>query len=189
MEERLIVGQQALTPDGAVYQIIWDEPYTPVSTPESVALMLELRTPKDAIAGSTCVYNTESADGYPVEWLFSYDGTNWALERVVRGGSAGGGEYKTAEVGFTLNNVNNVGVYGAFTAPNGVVWARTSISSDDNRVLVLCANNGAPSVLTVETGYRFVAPQGDIQIYNDRTVHIQGDGAVTIEPNSSPKPR
>ncbi len=91
MERRFILGQQALTPDGAVYQIIWDEPYNENITPDAVARALSGDAPENTVAGSTCVYNTEDADGYPVEWLFAFDGTNWALDRVVRGGSAGGG--------------------------------------------------------------------------------------------------
>ena len=91
MENRFILGQQALTPDGAVYQIIWDEPYDEHITPDAVAQVLPIRAPEDTVAGSTCIFNTEDADGYPVEWLFAFDGTNWALDRVVRGGSAGGG--------------------------------------------------------------------------------------------------
>lgn len=91
MESRYILGQQALTPDGAVYQIIMDEPYDESTTPDEVAQDLPYLAPEDTIAGSTCIFNTEDADGYPVEWLFAFDGTNWALDRVIRGGSAGGG--------------------------------------------------------------------------------------------------
>lgn len=90
MESRFILVQQALTPDGAVYQIIWGMPYDESIKPKLVAnLGLPPVTPDDAIAGSTCIFNTEDADGYPVEWLFAFDGTDWALERVVRGGSVG----------------------------------------------------------------------------------------------------
>ena len=91
MESRYILGQQALTPDGAVYQIIWDEPYNEDVTPDLVAQVLQYRAPENTVAGSTCIFNTEDADGYPVEWLFAYDGTDWALDRVVRGGSTGDG--------------------------------------------------------------------------------------------------
>lgn len=101
MEERYILGQQALTPDGAVYQIIWDEPYNENITPDAIAQELPNRAPENTVAGSTCIYNTEDADGYPVEWLFAFDGTNWALDRVVRGGSAGGGGGGTSFPTFT----------------------------------------------------------------------------------------
>lgn len=91
MKSRFILGQQALTPDGAVYQIIMDEPYDENTTPDAVVQMLSDDAPENTVAGLTCIYNTEDAGGYPVEWLFAFDGTNWALDRVIRGGSAGGG--------------------------------------------------------------------------------------------------
>lgn len=181
MESRFILGQQALTPDGAVYQIIWDEPYNEIVTPDIVVNGLITRAPEDTVAGSTCIFNTEDADGYPVEWLFAFDGTNWALDRVIRGGSAGGSsEYKTAQVEFLLQNIPHVLVSGAFTDPSGYVFTEKNISSSIHGVSVLCANNGAPSELSVPSGYAFVASQGNIRIQHDDVAYVQGDGTITI---------
>lgn len=181
MEERFILGQQALTPDGAVYQIIWDEPYDERTTPELVAQGLPNRAPDNTVAGSTCIFNTEGEDGYPVEWLFAFDGTNWALERVVRGGSAGGDGYRTAQVEFILEGISSAVVYGAFTDPlNGTVYGKRDIPSSNYKAAVLCSSNGAPSEIYVLSNSIFAQKQGGVILKDDHHAWVIGDGTITI---------
>lgn len=192
MESRYILGQQALTPDGAIYQIIIDAPYNENTTPDAVAPMLSDEAPEDTVAGSTCIFNTEDADGYPVEWLFAFDGTNWALDRVVRGGSAGGGGASTADVTFLAVKGEYVVTYpcvdnnGRITVrrdgnikPSSPVTARIPLGDEGTLINLF---NHIQSTSIVTTG----KISHEISATNVNCI-VRGDGTITIEGTASPK--
>lgn len=181
MEKRFILGQQALTPDGAVYQIIWDEPYNESITPDAVVQELPNRAPENTVAGSTCIYNTEDADGYPVEWLFAFDGTNWALERVVRGGSAGGGggDFTTASVTITNNSTQTFTLSIPYLSEfdDRITSSLSSFQMDGSAfpvVLYKGKTDADPS-----SGNVRISATGDITIVRG-VITISGDGSITF---------
>lgn len=91
MEKRFILGQQALTPDGALYEILLSDREN--QSADAIVSYLGDNSPEDIMAGSVAYYNTVDADFYPVEYKFEYDGS-WKMARVLRGnvsGESGGG--------------------------------------------------------------------------------------------------